>query len=104
MIALLERLKREYAESVAEVERYAPAVISVSPETMAAFLDALEFEHGTFDDLAYEPRSHRCRIGIARESPRKPVAALAGRPPTLSQQTDPSSANLFTRPFSRRAA
>ena len=52
MIALLERLKQEYAESVAEVERYAPAVISVSPETMAAFLDWLEVEHGSFDDLA----------------------------------------------------
>ncbi len=52
MIALLERLKQEYAESVAEVERYAPAVISVAPETMAAFLDSLEREHGTFDDLA----------------------------------------------------
>jgi hypothetical protein len=52
MIALLERLKKEYADSVEEVERYAPAVISVSPETMAAFLDVLEDEHGTFDDLA----------------------------------------------------
>jgi protein tyrosine/serine phosphatase len=52
MIALLERLKQEYAESVAEVERYAPAVISVAPETMAAFLDSLENEHGSFDDLA----------------------------------------------------
>ncbi len=52
MIALLERLKQEYAESVAEVERYAPAVISVSPQTMAAFLDSLEADHGSFDDLA----------------------------------------------------
>ncbi len=52
MIALLERLKQEYADAVAEVERYAPAVISVSPRTMAAFLDSLESEHGTFDDLA----------------------------------------------------
>jgi hypothetical protein len=52
MIALLERLKQEYAESVEEVERYAPAVISVAPETMAAFLDSLHDEHGTFDDLA----------------------------------------------------
>lgn len=52
MIALLERLKLEYAESVAEVERYAPAVISVSPKTMAGFLDSLEADHGTFDDLA----------------------------------------------------
>jgi protein-tyrosine phosphatase len=53
MIALLERLKQEYAESVAEVERYAPAVISVAPATMASFLDSLEAEHGTFDDLAH---------------------------------------------------
>ncbi len=53
MIALLERLKQEYAESVAEVERYVPAVISVAPETMAAFLDSLEDEHGSFDDLAH---------------------------------------------------
>ncbi len=52
MVALLERLKLEYAESVAEVERYAPAVISVSPDTMTAFLDTLEAEHGDFDDLA----------------------------------------------------
>jgi len=52
MTALLERLKQEYAESVAEVERYAPAVISVSPQTMAAFLDSLEADHGSFDDLA----------------------------------------------------
>jgi len=52
MIALLERLKQEYADAVEEVERYAPAVISVAPETMSAFLEALEVEHGTFDDLA----------------------------------------------------
>jgi protein tyrosine/serine phosphatase len=52
MLALLERLKAEYAESVEEVERYAPAVISVAPEAMAAFLDALHAEHGTFEDLA----------------------------------------------------
>ena len=52
MIALFERLKAEYPDSVEEVERYAPAVISVAPETMAAFLDALEDEHGSFDDLA----------------------------------------------------
>jgi protein tyrosine/serine phosphatase len=52
MIALLERLKQEYAEAVAEVERYAPAVISVEPETMAGFLDSLRDKHGSFDDLA----------------------------------------------------
>ena len=52
MIALLDRLKREYSDAVAEVERYAPAVISVAPETMTVFLESLEEHHGTFDDLA----------------------------------------------------
>lgn len=52
MISLLQRLKLEYADSVEEVERYAPAVISVSPETMMRFLVSLEDRHGTFDDLA----------------------------------------------------
>jgi protein-tyrosine phosphatase len=52
MGALLERLKREYAESVDAVERFAPAVIAVSPDSMASFLDALADEHGTFDELA----------------------------------------------------
>jgi protein-tyrosine phosphatase len=52
MVALLERIKQEYADAVDEVERYAPAVISVPPQSMAAFLDALEDEHGTFDQLA----------------------------------------------------
>ena len=52
MVALLERIKQEYADAADEVERYAPAVISVPPESMAAFLDALEDEHGTFDQLA----------------------------------------------------
>ena len=52
MGALLERLKREYADSVEAVERFAPAVIAVSPDSMASFLDTLAEEHGTFDDLA----------------------------------------------------
>ena len=52
MGALLERIKAEYADVVDEVERYAPAVISAAPETMAAFLDAIGEEHGSFDDLA----------------------------------------------------
>jgi protein tyrosine/serine phosphatase len=52
MGALLERIKAEYADAIEAIERYAPAVISVAPETMAAFLDAIEDEHGSFDDLA----------------------------------------------------
>lgn len=52
MIALLARLKVEYADAADEVERYAPAVIAASPVTMDAFLASLAEEHGTFDDLA----------------------------------------------------
>jgi len=52
MVALLARLRVEYADAADEVERYAPAVISVSPQSMDAFLDAIEHEHGSFDDLA----------------------------------------------------
>jgi len=52
MVALLARLKVEYADAADEVDRYAPAVVSVAPQTMDAFLDALHAEHGTFDDLA----------------------------------------------------
>ncbi len=52
MVDLMARLRAEYADAVEEVERYAPAVIAVSPLTMDAFLDSLEDEHGTFDELA----------------------------------------------------
>jgi protein-tyrosine phosphatase len=52
MVALLARLKAEYADAADEVERYAPAVISVAPQTMEAFLDSLHDDHGSFDQLA----------------------------------------------------
>jgi protein-tyrosine phosphatase len=52
MLLLMERIREEYRDTADEVERYAPAVITVAPQTMAAFLDALEDEHGTFDELA----------------------------------------------------
>ncbi len=52
MVALMARLKAEYADAAEEVERYAPAVTAVSPRTMEAFLDSLLDEHGSFDELA----------------------------------------------------
>jgi len=52
MVALMERIRQEFPDTVEEVDRYAPAVITVAPQTMDAFLDALEDEHGTFDELA----------------------------------------------------
>ena len=49
---LLERLKAEYPEAQEAVERYAPAVLHVVPETMEQFLDAIRLEYGTYDQLA----------------------------------------------------
>lgn len=52
MVGMLEWLKKEYADNVEAVERYAPAVTSAHPEAMAEFLRALRYEHGGFDELA----------------------------------------------------
>ena len=49
---LLERLKAEYPDATDEVEKYAPAVLHVVPETMEQFLAELRAEHGTYDGLA----------------------------------------------------
>ncbi len=49
---LLERLKAEYPDSVEEVERYAPAILQVQPETMEQFLASMLAEHGSYDALA----------------------------------------------------
>jgi protein-tyrosine phosphatase len=49
---LLERLKAEYPDAVEEVERYAPAVLHVVPETMEQFLAELRVQHSTYELLA----------------------------------------------------
>jgi protein-tyrosine phosphatase len=49
---LLERLRAEYPDNVEEVERFAPAVLQVLPETMEEFLVSLRAEHGSYDALA----------------------------------------------------
>ena len=48
----LERLKAEYPEAQEAVERYAPAILHVVPETMEQFLAELRARYGTYDDLA----------------------------------------------------
>jgi len=52
MVRLLQRLKAEYPDNVEEVERFAPAVLQVVPETMEEFLAALRSEYGSYDALA----------------------------------------------------
>ncbi len=52
MVRLLDRLKAEYPDNVAEVERFAPAVLKVVPETMEEFLDTIRGEHGSYGALA----------------------------------------------------
>lgn len=52
MERLLERLKAEYPDHVAEVERYAPAVLHVQAATMEEFLATIRSTYGTWEDLA----------------------------------------------------
>jgi protein-tyrosine phosphatase len=52
MERLLDRLKQEYPDAVDEVERYAPAVLQVLPETMEEFLASVRAQYGTYTALA----------------------------------------------------
>ncbi len=52
MERLLERLKAEYPEAQDAVERFAPAILHVVPETMEQFLAGLRSRYGTYPDLA----------------------------------------------------
>lgn len=49
---LLERLKAEYPEAADQVEKYAPAILHVVPDTMERFLGTLVEEYGSYDELA----------------------------------------------------
>jgi protein-tyrosine phosphatase len=49
---LLQRLKAEYPEAADQVEKYAPAILHVVPETMEQFLASLLLEYGSYDELA----------------------------------------------------
>ena len=52
MVRLLDRLKAEYPDSVEEVERYAPSILQVMPETMVEFLATVQAEYGGYPALA----------------------------------------------------
>jgi protein-tyrosine phosphatase len=52
MVRLLEHLKAEYPDSVEEVERHAPAVLQVMPETMEEFLWTIVSRYGSYEGLA----------------------------------------------------
>ena len=52
MERLLGRLTAEYPEAVDQVEKYAPAILHVVPETMEQFLASLLLEYGSYDELA----------------------------------------------------
>jgi protein-tyrosine phosphatase len=52
MDRLLERLKAEYPDSVEEVEKFAPAILHVVPETMQEFLQSIRAAHGSYEGLA----------------------------------------------------
>jgi hypothetical protein len=52
MDRLLERLKAEYPDSVEEVEKFAPAILHVVPETMEEFLESIRDLYGSYEGLA----------------------------------------------------
>ena len=52
MDRLLERLKAEYPDSVEEVEKFAPAILHVVPETMEEFLGSIRTVYGSYESLA----------------------------------------------------
>jgi protein-tyrosine phosphatase len=52
MDRLLERLKAEYPDSVEEVEKFAPAILHVVPETMEEFLESIRGVYGSYEGLA----------------------------------------------------
>jgi protein-tyrosine phosphatase len=52
MVRLLEHLMAEYPDAAEEVQRHAPAVLQVMPETMEEFLATTRAEYGSYDDLA----------------------------------------------------
>ncbi len=52
MDRLLDRLKAEYPDSVEEVEKFAPAILHVVPETMEEFLESIRATHGSYEALA----------------------------------------------------
>jgi protein-tyrosine phosphatase len=52
MDRLLERLKAEYPDSTQEVEKFAPAILHVVPETMEEFLESIRAVYGSYEGLA----------------------------------------------------
>jgi protein-tyrosine phosphatase len=52
MDRLLERLKAEYPDAVEEVERHAPSILQVKPETMEEFLASIRADYGSYAALA----------------------------------------------------
>jgi protein-tyrosine phosphatase len=63
MERLLENIKAEYPDAVEEVERYAPSILHVMPETMVEFLAAMRAEYGSYDALAQ-------RLGVVEATER----------------------------------
>ncbi|MHB8681180.1 MAG: tyrosine-protein phosphatase [Acidimicrobiales bacterium] len=52
MVHVLERLQQEFPDAADVVERFAPVILSVDPESMTGFLQALHARYGSFAGLA----------------------------------------------------
>lgn len=52
MTRIVERLRAEYPDNEEVVDRFAPVIMSVAPESMAGFLREVRSRHGSWEDLA----------------------------------------------------
>lgn len=52
MTLIVERLRAEYPDNEEVVDRFAPVIMSVAPESMAGFLGEVRARHGSWDALA----------------------------------------------------
>ncbi len=52
MQQLIDYYKRAHPDATEQLTRLAPAMVAAHPEAMAAFLEGVHREHGSFDDLA----------------------------------------------------
>jgi protein-tyrosine phosphatase len=52
MARMLAWLRQEHPDAGEELDRYAPAILAVVPETMTGFLAGLREKHGSFDGYA----------------------------------------------------
>ncbi len=98
MERLLERLKAEYPEAQEEVERYAPAILHVVPETMEQFLAESAGQLRHLRRAGRLPRGHRGRRHPALHGAGR---RLTGRPGPFPPHPPDTALSTAPRPGDR---